>query len=209
MSISCHLEILPKEQKKLFELLSTQSWLKSFYLVGGTALALQIGHRQSKDFDFFTNCSIENRKIISLLNKTGRFELYNEAENTINGSINNIKISILTYSYPLLRDKHTYSFMSMADIFDIALMKISAISGRGAKKYFIDLYFLLRQFSLSELLGAYKLKFGGDLSNLYHLKKSLVYFDDAEHGPMPKMLKTVDWEEIKEFIISKVKELGV
>ena len=208
MSAKFYFEILPAEQKKVLQLLSSQKWLNPFYLVGGTALALQLGHRQSDDFDFFSVKNIDNKNIISSLTKVGQFELIDEAENTVNGLVNNVKVSFIKYEYPLIKSTHIFQTMSLADLYDIALMKISAISGRGAKKDFIDLFFLLNHFSLSGLFNAYKDKYGVGVSNFYHLQKSLVYFDDAENEPMPKMLKHVDWNDIKKTIILKVKELG-
>ncbi|RLD53459.1 MAG: hypothetical protein DRJ01_19370 [Bacteroidetes bacterium] len=87
MNINYHFEVLPTEQKLLLKLLSKQNWLSSFYLVGGTALALQIGHRQSIDFDFFIKNDFNNNEIINYLCNLGRFELFNENNNTINGSL--------------------------------------------------------------------------------------------------------------------------
>ena len=96
-------DILPAEQLNLFKILSHEEWISSFYLVGGTALALQIGHRQSIDFDFFTDKDFTNRKIINKLIGLGDFELFNEADNTINGLLNNVNISFLKYEYPIVK----------------------------------------------------------------------------------------------------------
>ena len=74
-------------------------------------------------------------------------------------------------------------------------MKLNAISGRGSKKDFIDLYFLLKEFPLLELIGLYKKKYGDGSEFL--VLKSLSYFDDADAEPMPKMLKQYEWENIK------------
>ena len=90
---------------------------------------------------------------------------------------------------------------------DIALMKLEAISGRGSKKDFIDLYFLLCSFSLSELFEKYPLKYGIEISNHYHLLKSLAYFEDAEHEPMPKMCDNISWEQVKSHIGKEVKKI--
>ena len=95
-----HIEILPDEQKELFELLSRQEWLKSFYLVGGTALALQLGHRKSLDFDFFIERNFNTKEIIGHLKRSGKFELFDEMEDTINGLLNSVNISFLKYEYP-------------------------------------------------------------------------------------------------------------
>lgn len=204
---SLHVEVLPDEQKELFKLLSRQEWLKSFYLIGGTALALQIGHRRSLDFDFIIESDFCAKEIIGRLKRLGEFALFDEMENTINGLLNSVNISFLKYEYLLIRAPHKYNNIIISDILDIALMKINAISGRGSRKDFIDIYFLLNIFSLSELFEQYKNKYGLEISNNYHLLKSLVYFEDAEKEPMPAMIKSVEWPEVKDTIIHKVRKM--
>lgn len=207
MTMNLHTEILPDQQKRLFDILSEQIWIAPFYLAGGTSLALQIAHRQSVDFDFFTKNDFDNRDIIEKLRDLGKFELFNEARNTINALLNDVRISFFKYSYPLLNSPFRHKNMSVANMEDIALMKLEAISGRGSKKDFIDLYFLLRDFSLSELFEKYSLKYGIEVSNHYHLLKSLAYFEDAEHEPMPKMFDKMSWEQVKYHIIYEVKKV--
>ena len=85
-------------------------------------------------------------------------------------------------------------------------MKLSAISGRGNKKDFIDLYFILKKYSLDTILRFYEKKYGKGLANDYHLIKSLVYFADAEEQAMPKMIEQIEWERVKADIVKKVKE---
>ncbi len=206
--ISLREEIFPARQKRLFDILSKQSWIEPFYLAGGTSLALQIGHRRSIDFDFFSNDDFSNREIIEFLRNFGNFELFSESDNTIVGVLNDVRISFFKYIYPLVNTPHKHFILSIADKFDIALMKLEAISGRGSKKDFIDLYFLLRHFSISEILEKYELKYGIEVSNHYHLHKSMVYFDDAERQPMPEMLEKVSWPDIKNHLISKFKNLN-
>ncbi len=88
-------------------------------------------------------------------------------------------------------------------------MKLEAISGRGSKKDFIDLFFLLRHFSLPELFGKYPLKYGVEISNHYHLLKSLSYFEDAEREPMPLLFDPVKWDAVKRRIFREVKKIGL
>ncbi|MBD3375390.1 hypothetical protein GF406_10170 [candidate division KSB1 bacterium] len=204
-----YLNVLPPEQRKLLHRLAEQQWIRPFYLVGGTALALHLGHRQSIDFDFFTFNEFDQNRLLSDLNQFGSFELFDQSSGTINGALDKIKISFLRYDYPLLKPSRLFQLVSVADIFDIALTKLAAISGRGAKKDFIDLYFILGHYSLDDLLPAYEEKFGPGLGNLYHLQKSLVYFEDAENQPMPLMLKPVSWPKIKETLIKEVRDLGI
>ncbi len=97
--------------------------------------------------------------------------------------------------------------MRVASVLDIALMKLEAISGRGDKKDFVDLFFILKSFALQELLAKHQEKYGADWSNRYHLLRSLVYFADAEEQPMPMMLMDAEWEQIKNAITRAVLEL--
>lgn len=205
--MNLHTEILPEQQRILFDILSKQRWIAPFYLAGGTALALQIAHRQSVDFDFFTEDDFNNRDITEKLRELGEFRLFNEARNTINGLLNDVRISFFKYRYPLLNSPFRHENMSVAEMRDIALMKLEAISGRGSKKDFIDLYFLLCSFSLSELFEKYPLKYGIEISNHYHLLKSLAYFEDAEHEPMPRMFDNISWEQVKSHIAKEVKKV--
>ena len=203
------LEILPEEQKQLFYKLSQIGWLCDYYLVGGTGLALRLGHRISIDFDFFTNKEINNISLIEKLSKIGKFELFSEDVNTVNGSLDLVKISFYKYEYPLIEQTTIYKNIEIASIIDIALMKLAAISNRGSKKDFIDLYFILDIYSLMDLLNKYIVKYGFNISNQYHLLKSLIYFTDAEKEPVPKMLHEISWPLIKEKIIEQVKKISL
>lgn len=204
---SLHLDILPEQQRALLDILAEQVWIEPFYLAGGTSLALHIGHRQSIDFDFFTQEDFRTRDIIKHVRRIGTFELFSEAENTINGLLNEVRLSFFTYTYPLVRKLLHYHQMGIADMLDTALMKLEAISGRGSKKDFIDFYFLLKYFSLEELFEKYEVKYGIAVSNHYHLLKSLVYFEDAESQPMPVMYTDVSWKNVKESIITEMKRV--
>lgn len=198
--------VLPPAQQALLENLMVQPWIDAFYLAGGTALALHLGHRQSIDFDFFSDRPFVNQQVLSNLHHVGHFDLFEETRNTVHGSLNSVKISFLYYSYPLLKPLQALRTINLADIADVAAMKLSAISGRGAKKDFVDLYFLSQRYSLSELFSIFSQKYGADMNSRYHLLKSLTYFDDAEQEPMPKMITLVDWPDVKQSIIQKVKD---
>ena len=180
MTNNLHLDILPEEQLRLFETLSSQSFITDFYLAGGTCLALQIGHRRSIDFDFFITDDFDTSTIINRLAQIGSYQRDNEEKNTINGSLNGVRISFFGYSYDIIDDFKTFNKIRLAGLKDIAAMKLEAIAGWGNKKDFIDLYFLLQQYTLEEIFSFHALKYGIGLSNQYHHLKSLVYFADAE-----------------------------
>lgn len=203
-----YLDILPKEQLKLFEELSTGDYIKDFYLAGGTCLALQIGHRQSIDFDFFIPSDFETSYIVNILNQSGNYLRENEQRNTINGSLNGVRISFFGYHYDIIDPFKIYNSIRLAGLRDIAAMKLEAIAGRGSKKDFVDMFFLLQHFSLAEIFSFHTQKYGVGLSNRYHHLKSLVYFADAEEEAMPLMLKSLDWNRVKQHIISVTKNFA-
>jgi hypothetical protein len=205
MTDQLKLEVLPENQLQLFHSLSKMDWISDFYLAGGTALALHLGHRQSIDFDFFSGKIFVNDKIIHHLKQLGSVELFSEDQDTINAAVDNIRISFFYYNTPLLDKLLMYKNISIAALLDIVLMKLAAISGRGSKKDFIDLYFLLPYFELSDLFKKFHMKFGKESTNIYHLLKSLVYFDDAEDQPSPVMIKPISWAEVKQHIVDQVK----
>lgn len=202
MTANLRLDILPEEQLKLFEQLSSQSFINDFYLAGGTCLALQIGHRQSVDFDFFIPADFQTADIVNILTQLGNYQRENEERNTINGSLNGVRISFFGYRYNIIDDFTLHNNIRLAGTKDIAAMKLEAIAGRGSKKDFIDLFFLLQQYTLEEIFSFHAQKYGNGLSNQYHHLKSLVYFADAESEAMPLMVKPLIWSDVKTQIIS-------
>jgi predicted nucleotidyltransferase component of viral defense system len=205
MADRLRLEILPEVQLNLFESLSSQSFIKDFYLAGGTCLALQIGHRQSVDFDFFIPADFDTSSIINILTQIGSYQRDNEERNTINGSLNDVRISFFGYKYGIIDDFINYNNIRLAGMKDIAAMKLEAIAGRGSKKDFIDLFFLLQQFTLEEIFSFHTQKYGVGLSNQYHHLKSLVYFADAESEATPVMIKPIHWDVVKKHITAVTK----
>jgi len=143
---------------ELLELLNNimkSDFFSDFILVGGTALALQIGHRNSIDIDMFGNSIIDEDAFIDELNRFGRVEKLQKTKNILIVSVNNIKVDFVNYRYPLLEDFKNIDGVRMASKKDIAAMKLNAISGRGSRKDFIDLFFLLKEFSLEEMIKFY------------------------------------------------------
>jgi predicted nucleotidyltransferase component of viral defense system len=205
MADNLHLKILPEVQIKLFEALSSQTFIHDFYLAGGTCLALQIGHRKSIDFDFFIQADFETSSLINILTQIGSYARENEEKNTINGTLNGVRISFFGYHYDIIDVFKSYNNIQLAGLKDIAAMKLEAIAGRGSKKDFIDLYFLLQQYSLEDIFSFHTMKYGIGLSNQYHHLKSLVYFSDADSEAMPVMIHPLKWNDVKEQIISIAK----
>ncbi len=173
-------------------------------LVGGTALALQTGHRKSIDLDLFGSFIPDETEITGAITESiGNFTWLNKSKNIKSLLVNGIKTDIVNYTYPWIEDMLQNEGLRLAQTKDIAAMKLAAITGRGAKKDFTDLYFLLQQYSLGEMMEMYGQKYAD--GSAFMVLKSLTYFEDAEADEMPVMLKTVSWIDIKKTITEKHK----
>jgi len=193
--------------KRVLQKIGDTLLARDFYLTGGTALALQLGHRQSIDLDWFSEQDFLNEKIKKILALLGNFKLLSEEKGTIHGTLNEIRVSFFYYNYSLLFPLIKFGGIKLADERDIAAMKIDAISSRGNKKDFMDIYFLLEKYSLTELIDFFEKKYKDIEYNKLHIFKSLVYFNDAENEPMPIMIKKAEWKTVKEKIKAEVKKM--
>ncbi len=183
--------------------------LKDAYLAGGSALALHLGHRYSLDFDFFTPESFEAKYFVVELDKLGNFKKETIKAETILGSFNGVKFSLFHYSYPLVKKKHPFLNLQVADPADIGAMKLAAIVDRGTKRDFIDLYFIAKEkYPPEEVLKFYDKKYQKLSENIYSIIRSLRYFEDAEESVMPKMIKKISWKEVKRFFEKEAIRLG-
>lgn len=190
---------------ELLKRLSQEPFLKECRLVGGTALALQYGHRSSVDLDFFGSFDVDGEEMFEILKSYGNVEKQKNSTNIRIFDINGVKVDIVNYSiYPWLETPVEEDGLRLASPKDIAAMKINAIEGRGSRKDFIDMYFLLQHFSLEEILDFYAKKYPN--YSMYRALMSLTYFADAEKFEMPTMFVDFDWEQCKSFILDKVKE---
>ena len=183
---------------ELLKKLSTEKMFSELRLVGGTALALQYGHRSSIDLDFFGKVEADSDSITEMLKTHGELRIYKVSKNINIYSVNGIKVDIVNYSYPWIDEPIVEEGLILASPKDIAAMKINAIEGRGTKKDFIDVNELLKHFTLQQILDFHSEKYP-DASVLRSIM-SLSYFEDAEEQPMPKMFTSDTWDRIKDNI---------
>ncbi len=207
-----HKEILPLASNEVLGDLNRMLPLQPFYLAGGTGLALRLGHRLSRDFDFFCTALFNEEMLIQKMRGLNDFTIVAKSEHTLHIVLKGIKVSFLGYNYPLLFQTNKFQSeigipVDVADARDIACMKISAISSRGTKRDFVDLYMVAQQYNLCELFTLFKHKFSLTPYNTVHILKSLTYFIDAESEPMPDMLVPLSWDTVKRFFISEVPKL--
>lgn len=196
--------------EKLLALLGKSSFFpKKAYLAGGTALALQLGHRISFDLDFYIPKKFNEVSLLKELKKIAPFEETDLAKLTILGNFPNVRFSIFYYEYPLIKPFVKYQNVNIASLEDISAMKIGAVSSRGTKRDFVDLFFLVKHgFSLNQMLVFYNDKYG-NFANLYaHILRSLVYFDDADIDERElKMIIPCNWLEVKKYFQKEVPKI--
>jgi len=195
-----HAEALAKPTAQCLKILSEQTFLNSYYLAGGTAVALHLGHRRSEDLDFFTSEKIDSLKLRELLQSLGKFILDEESPGTLHGNLEGVKVSFLEYPYPTLESTSNYLGIQIAGKKDLAAMKLDAIASRGKKRDFVDIFALAKAgMSLKEMLLFFENKYQSLHYNLAHTIKSLTYFRDADSDPDPVFLIKMDWNEVKTF----------
>lgn len=173
----------------------------SFYLAGGTAMALQLGHRKSDDFDFFCSGKF-NSEIYSdiIINNFGGTVTYLSPD-TVTGVISKTSISFFLYPYKLIREFKKYENINLANLEDLACMKFKALSQRGAKRDFYDIFEFLKRIQPLELKNYMIEKFNLNGNSFYHLARCLVYFEDAERDPDPISLNGTTWDTVKSYLI--------
>ncbi len=193
------------ELMELLKKIMSEKLFSDFNLVGGTSLALQMGHRNSIDIDLFGNSEINSELFIEKLFEFGEVKVAQSTKNILITKINDVKVDFVNYKYPLLSECLFIENIRMLSTKDIAAMKLNAIAGRGSKKDFIDLYFLLNEFSLDEILSFYEKKYLD--GSIFMVQKSLTYFEDANPQLQPQMFLEFNWETCKQKIIEEVLKL--
>jgi predicted nucleotidyltransferase component of viral defense system len=201
-----HLTTVEKETYELLQKLNSIEILSSgFALAGGTSLALQIGHRQSIDLDFFSPAifNVKELEITLAGDSEINFQFINSNSRMLFCYINNIKCDFVNEPATLINPFLSVDKVHYFSVEDIAAMKMHTICGRGKKKDFFDIYALLQIFTWKDLLNFFKKKYSDD--QLYFLWRSIIYFEDADQDPDIKGLKPFDknWEEIKAIILDQ------
>src|SRR3989338_8170929 len=202
------LDILPKATVRAFEKCSQMDFFShnSWYLAGGTALALQTGHRQSVDLDFFTKEKVFNeKKAEENMNGYENWTTNSISDGTVYGEFWGAKISLIAYPFftPAV-PMRKYGTVSILAPLDIAVMKIIAISQLGRKRDFFDLYWICQNmYPLHDILLKVDKQYSVN-QNILHILKSMVYFKDAENDPEPKIYFNANWKKVKDYFKKEV-----
>ena len=205
-----HDEALSQSTRELLTVFTKhRKLLEGFYLTGGTALTLHLGHRESDDLDFFSQRPFNSQRLLQHLEPMGRSDNVELDKGTLNAYINKVKVQFLHYPYKLLEKPRDWKGITISSLIDIACTKCVTISTRGSKKDFIDMYALLQHYSLKEILRKVKQKYQEIDYSEPAILKSLVYFEEAQLQPMPRLHINVEWEEVKINISQKVKSFRI
>jgi hypothetical protein len=195
--------VAPRTLELLKELMALPA-LEQFVLVGGTNLALRLGHRLSIDFDLFTEREFDTEYLYSQLEQAfSGCELVGSRPGMLFTFVENIKTDLIRLPYPLIQPIEIIDGIRMASMADIAAMKLAAVSQRGAKKDFWDVAELLDHFTLTDMVAFFKQKYGH--RDAFYVLRSLVYFEDAESSKDPDVLKPASWQTVKQKIEQRVK----
>jgi hypothetical protein len=208
-----HWEALTPETRDAFHLVARLSFIKRFYLAGGTGLALHLGHRFSVDIDLFstneTAVGPDQRDAMRMLLDDQSLSITYDNDGTFVASWQDVGISFFRLPlYPLVQPPVLLESIPLATIPEIGAMKLAAIIDRGTRKDMVDLYYLLQTVSLEKIFEVASVKYARVRSFPISAIRALAYFTDAEALPMPRMLDRTPWSKMKKFLENQAMEAG-
>ena len=194
--------VLP-DTLELLKTLMNQPLLNEMRLVGGTSLALQYGHRRSVDLDLFGTTTDDVEELAEMMNHCAENVIRSNCSKKIKTFfLNEVKVDVVNYDYKWIDGPVTEQGLRLASPKDIAAMKVNAVMGRGTKKDFVDVFFLLQHYSFDDIIRFYLQKYPE--GSEYRALLSMTYFADADPQPMPFMFQPVEWNTIKQKILRQV-----
>jgi hypothetical protein len=199
--------ILNKNQTELLSLI--KQFKREYYLVGGTAIALQIGHRRSIDFDLFKNSKINHSRIIEKLSKTRfQYTVTRRVHEQLNVTINDVKFTFFEYPFPINPLISFANIVRMPELIELTAMKAYALGRRSKWKDYVDLYFLIKNHYTIEEISSVAERIYGQLFSEKLFRAQLSYFDDIDYSePIEYVIPSVPEKEIKEFLTEKAIEI--
>ncbi len=183
-----------------------------FYLAGGTALALQLGHRVSVDLDFFSTSDElldeSRQEIVAALRRSLQFDTIQDVVGSLLLNVQETAVGFFSYGYPLLAPPVMVERVALAGLLDIGLMKLDAIASRGVRKDFYDLYFIAQHLALDKLLERGQEKYSHTRDFGMMALEGLVNFESADQDAPVETFPPVSWEVIKTFCVQEIQRIG-
>ncbi len=208
--IPIHWETVTEDMRVVVRGFSESPIGERFYLAGGTALSLQLGHRRSVDLDLFSPSEDIPSVRAALETALAPFHpiLADSAWGNLAYLAKGVRVGFYGYGFPLIAPPIEVDGVRLASIEDIALMKLDALLSRAARKDFYDLYFICRQIPLRQILDLAPKKYPSVRDFESQTVKRLVYFENAETDADPILLQPVSWQQVKEFFIEQARSIG-
>ncbi|OFY50653.1 MAG: hypothetical protein A2X22_04160 [Bacteroidetes bacterium GWF2_49_14] len=202
-----HKEILTKNQEELLPIV--RQFRREYYLVGGTAIGLHIGHRRSVDFDLFKTGPIRHVKNLEKISGFGfPYQVTRRVEEQMNLTVNGVKLTFFQYPYTVPSGTDFDRIIKLPGLAELAAMKAFALGRRSKWKDYVDLFFLLRDhFSLNQI-SSQATELFGQLFSEKLFRAQLSYFKDIDYTePVEFMGTPVPEEEIRDFLVTKAVEI--
>jgi len=207
-----HWEAVPPLLRDLLAEIGQMPFAGRFYLAGGTALALQLGHRVSVDLDFFSDVDEvgddSRAEIVAAFKQRRAIRVLEDVFGNLLMEIEDTHVGFFSYGYPLLEPPAEVSGVRLAGLLDIGMMKLDALIGRGARKDFYDIYFIAQQVPLEEMLhqGPVKYPYARDYEMM--ALTSLTYFENADQQRAIESFPPTDWATVKDFFVAEARRMG-
>jgi hypothetical protein len=202
--------VTPKMQRLLLHI-GEQAFSHRFYLAGGTALSLQVGHRRSVDFDFFsTTDEVDERSRNEIIAAISSFptQIIENVSGNLLLLVDGIYTGFFGYGYPLVGEPIRCKNVLLASLRDIGLMKFDALISRGSRKDFYDLFFLSREIPFEDLLKLGEQKYPLFRDFPLMVLESMTLFDNADRDVQPELFDNVPWDQVKQFFIDQANLLS-
>lgn len=206
-----HWEVVTPKMQRLFLHIGEQPFSHRFYLAGGTALSLQIGHRRSVDLDFFsTTDELNNRSRNEIIAGVTSFptSIMESAGGNLLLVVDDVRVGFFGYGYPLVEGPIRCENIDLASIPDIGLMKCDALISRGSRKDFYDLYFIARKIPLERLLELGEKKYPLFRDFPLMVLERMVLFDNADRDVQPELFESIPWAQVKQFFMEQARLLS-
>lgn len=205
-----HIETVGPEMLRVLQHVGKQPFAPHFYLAGGTALALQLGHRTSVDLDFFTEqdelLDDSRAEIVSAMASLNP-KIVSDHLGSLAMYALGVSTGFFGYGYQLVGEAVKFQQVMLASPIDIGLMKLDALISRASRKDFYDLYFIAQSTSLNSLLDLGKTKYPYSRDFELEAVESLTFFENADRDIQPNLLVPVDWNLVKSFFVEQAKVL--
>jgi hypothetical protein len=206
-----HWEAVTPQVHDLMRLIGRQPFAARFYLAGGTALALRVGHRRSIDLDFFSTLDevLEGTRheILDALSPSAPLSL-EEVDGNLLLRVLDLHVGFFSYSYSLIGPTDSVEGVEVASLTDVGLMKLDALIGRGSRKDFYDVYTIAHCIPIPNLLALTEIKYPRARDFQLMAAESMVSFENADEDLQPDLLIDVPWEQVKRFFIAQARSLG-